>query len=353
MKIYKNIFEDMISLENLLTSWYNFRQGKTKKPDVQEFGVHLEKHLFDLHRDLVSGRYKHGRYYGFYIQDPKLRHIHKAEVRDRIVHQSIYTALTKIYEPTFVHDSYSCRRDKGTHKAVKALESMTRKVSKNYTTPCYALKCDIRKFFDSIDHEILLNIIARRIKDKKALALFKEVIESFFGYKEYGKDGVGIPIGNITSQIFANIYLNELDQFAKQTLKEKYYMRYADDFIFLSPDKDHLKKLIPQLKVFLSENLKMKMHPKKVILCNFYQGVDFLGYVLFPRHKVLRTKTKQRMLRKMNHSFTSFMKEDTNFEKMNQVFQSYFGIMRHGNCHKLDENVRNKFWVYMNSKDRP
>ena len=346
MKIYQNIFEEIVSIENILASWHNFKQGKTKRKDVCEFGLHLEKNLFDLCRDLVSGAYKHSEYYAFYIQDPKLRHIHKAQVRDRIVHQSIYSMLTKIYEPTFIHDSYSCRINKGTHKAILSLGKMTRKVSKNYTSPCYVLKCDIRKFFDSVDHEILLKIIARRIKDERAINLFEEVIKSFAGYKNYVRNGAGIPIGNLTSQIFANIYLNELDQFAKQTLREKYYIRYADDFVFLSPDKNHLKNLIPQLEGFLKQTLKMELHPHKVVLQNFYQGIDFLGYVMFPKHKVLRTNTKQRMLKKMDVNFVDFMKEKIDFSQMNQVFQSYFGIMGHGNCRKLDNKIKNEYWVY-------
>jgi retron-type reverse transcriptase len=320
MKIYQNIFEQIISIESLLTAWNNFKAGKRKKPDVAEFELHLEKNLFSLHRELVSVQYKHGSYKGFYIQDPKLRHIHKAQVKDRVVHQAVYSMLTRIYDSTFIHDSYSCRVNKGTHKAIARFEFMARKVSRNHTSPCYTLKCDIRKFFDSVDHEILLKIIARRIKDEKALALFKEVIESF--QKQEGGDltGVGIPIGNLTSQIFGNIYMNELDQFVKHELKEKYYIRYADDFVFLSADKTHLKDLIPQLDTFLAKILKMEMHPNKVMLQNTYQGVDFLGYVIFPKHKVLRNTTKRRMLKKMDHSFSSFLKKNRNLKKQIKCF---------------------------------
>lgn len=350
MKIYRNIFEKMVSVENLLFSWNQFKRGKMKKKDVQEFSRHLEKHIFALHRELMSGDYKHGKYRGFYIQDPKLRHIHKAEVQDRIVHQVVYTTLTEIFEPTFIHHSYSCRIEKGTHKAVKALEVMTRKITKNYRVPCYVLKCDIKKFFDSVDHWILLEIIGRRIKDKRACALFREIATSFNGYKKYIREGVGIPIGNLTSQIFANIYLNELDQYVKQSLKEKFYIRYADDFLILSPDKEHLRKLTPRLEVFLKEKLRMKLHSEKVFLRNFYQGVDFLGYILFPHHKILRTTTKRRMLRKMDKKFTDFMNGEIEFEQMNQTFQSYFGLMEHGNCHKLREKINRGYWVYSASR---
>jgi len=346
MKIYKNIFEKIVSLENLFASWHKFKQGKIKKKDVQEFSVYLEKYIFELHRDLILGQYKHGKYHAFYIQDPKLRHIHKAQVRDRIIHQAVYSILTKIYEPTFIYDSYSCRTGKGTHKAVSALENMTRKITRNYTAPCYILKCDIKKFFDSIDHEILISIISQRIKDERFISLLKEIIGSFVDYQDYVREGTSIPIGNLTSQIFANIYLNELDQFVKQELKEKFYVRYADDFVILFPDKKHLQDIIPKLELFLAEKLKMQLHPDKVILRNFYQGVDFLGYVLFPQHKILRTKTKHRMLKKLNHRFIDFIRENIGFEEINQVFQSYFGIMSHGNCKKLRSNIQKKYQVY-------
>ena len=351
MSVYQNIFEAIVSVESLLAAWHDFKRGKRKKPDVAEFELHLEKNIFALHRDLVAGTYKHGAYHGFYIQDPKLRHIHKAEVRDRIIHQSVYTALTKIYDPTFIHHSYSCRLRKGTHKAVEAFEVMSRKISKNFHAPCYVLKCDIKKFFDSIDHAILLDILKRKISDPKAFALFAEIIGSFQGYKEELREHCGIPIGNLTSQIFANIYMNELDQFVKHQLREKYYIRYADDFVILSSDKSHLQSLIPQLEDFLAKKLRMRLHPNKIHLRNFYQGVDFLGAVVFPKHKVLRTKTRQRMLKKLDASFADFFHEKAPYEKMNQVFQSYFRIMGHGNCHKLETNIRKNFWIYSLSQD--
>mgnify|MGYP006252163353 CR=1 FL=1 len=178
------------------------------------------------------------------------------------------------------------------------------------------------------------------------MTLFQEIIRSFNGCKPELDDGVGIPIGNLTSQIFANIYLNELDQFVKQNLRFKHYIRYADDFVFLSPDKAQLENLILVIKDFLDQELHMRLHPDKIILKNLYQGVDFLGYVVFPKHKILRTKTRQRMLKKMDRSLSDFLSERQKFEKTDQVFQSYFGIMGHGNCHKLDKKVREKFWVY-------
>lgn len=179
MKTYNNIFEETISTERLFEAWREFRRGKTERKDVQEFGRYLERNIFRLQRELAGKRYKHSSYVSFFIQDPKVRHIRKACVRDRLVHQTIYTVLTRIFEPRFIHDLYSSRLGKGTHAGVNALTVMTRKVSKNDPRPCWALKCDVRKFYDSVDHEILLGLLGTVIKDPDAMWLLKEVIESF------------------------------------------------------------------------------------------------------------------------------------------------------------------------------
>lgn len=179
MKIYKNIFEKIISLENLFLSWDKFRSDKRKKRDVCEFEWNLERNIFQLHQDLLNKKYKHGGYIPFFIQDPKQRHIHKATVRDRILHHAVFNTLNQIFEPTFINTSFSCRVGKGTHKGVEALTKTLRRVSKNYIKPCFALKCDIKKFFDTVDHQALLSILRRRIKDTNAILLLEEIIGSY------------------------------------------------------------------------------------------------------------------------------------------------------------------------------
>ena len=260
-----NIFENIISLESLFLAWNKFKVGKGKRKDVQLFARFLEENICQLHRDLISGTYKHGDYYSFTVYDPKRRHIHTANIRDRIVHQSIYSELTKIFEPKFIFHSYSCRIGKGTHKGVLALAKMTRKISRNYTKPCFALKCDIKKCFDNVDHRILLSIISKRIKDNRAIRLINCVISSYcINYPEL--DNVkGIPLGNITSQIFINIYMNELDQYIKHKQQIKYYLRFSDDFVFLADNKEYLVNLIPVVQAFLNNSLKLNLHPQKII----------------------------------------------------------------------------------------
>jgi len=171
MKIYKNVFENIISSENLFSAWDRFKSDKQKKRDVQRFEWQLEENIFKLHRDLKYHRYKHGAYSSFYIQDPKQRHIHKATVRDRVLHHAVFTVLNPIFEPTFISDSFSCRINKGTHKGIGILDKIIRQVSSNSFKPCSVLKCDVKKFFETVDHKILLNIIGKRIKDDDAMWL--------------------------------------------------------------------------------------------------------------------------------------------------------------------------------------
>ena len=174
-----NLFEQIISLENLFASWKEFRKGKRKKFDIQIFERNLEDELFKLCTDLKSKTYHHSNYTSFHITDPKLRHIHKAIVRDRIVHHAVYRILYPIFDQAFIYDSYSCRFNKGTHKAIQRLVQFSRKISKNYTRPCWALKLDIKKFFDSVDQEILLKLIKRKISDPNTLGLIENIIQSY------------------------------------------------------------------------------------------------------------------------------------------------------------------------------
>ncbi|KKT57173.1 MAG: Retron-type reverse transcriptase [Candidatus Giovannonibacteria bacterium GW2011_GWC2_44_9] len=324
MEICENIFNKITLLENLFSVWDKFKKGKQNKPDIQAFEFNLEENIFKLHYELLAGAYRHAPYHGFYVRDPKVRHIHKAAVRDRVLHHAVFRVLSPIFEPTFIANSFSCRIGKGTHKGVAAMENATRKASRNYSGPCFALKCDIRKFFYSVDHQILKKILVRRIKDVQALWLCAEIIDSFESKNPRERESkCGLPIGNLTSQLFANIYLNEFDQFIKHKLKIKYYFRYTDDFIILSRRENYLKLLLPIIKSFLKERLKLQLHPNKVFIRKLSQGIDFLGYVVLPYHRVLRTTTKRRMFKKINA----------------KNLQSYLGILKHCMGYKLRVKV--------------
>lgn len=239
-----------------------------------------------------------------------------------------------IFDPTFIFDSYSCRLEKGTHRAINRLQEFLRKVNKNNTKTCFVLKCDIKKFFDSIDQGILISLIKNKIKDENAIWLLEKIIKSFSALP-----GKGLPLGNVTSQLFANIYLNELDFFVKHILKIKYYIRYCDDFIFLE-EQDALEKIIKSINNFLAQKLKLFLHPQKIIVKKYHQGIDFLGYVSFPHCRILRTKTKNRMIRKIKRKIKDLRSGKITEESFSQTMQSYFGVLKHCDSYDLKKIIK-------------
>ncbi len=296
-----------------------------------KFERNLMDNIVELHDSLVNKMYRHGGYESFYITDPKKRHIHKASVRDRLLHHAIYRILYPFFDPTYIPDSYSCRDDKGTHRAINRFNYFARQVSENNSRTCWVLKCDIKKFFASINQEILISILQEYIPDNNIIWLLKNVVDSFHTDTQVG---VGLPLGNLTSQLFSNIYMNRFDQWVKHVLKAKQYIRYADDFVFISEDEDYLKSIIPQIQEFLQTNLRLSLHPDKLFLKTVASGVDFLGWVNFSDHKVLRTKTKQRMFKKIQKSISE------------ESLQSYFGLIRHGNTNKLHKEAVVHHWLW-------
>ncbi len=317
-------YEDIISIQNLLGAWREFLKGKRRKDDVQEFQYRLFDEIIFLHCQLEEKMYKHGSYQAFNISDPKPRSIHKANVRDRLLHHAVYRQLYPFFDRTFIADSYSCRVGKGTHKAVNRFRSFGYKVSKNNTRTVWVLKCDIRKFFASVDQYILMNIVRRYIPNEDIVWLIDKIVGSF----NSGKPGKGLPLGNLTSQLLVNVYMNEFDQFVKHRLKARYYIRYADDFVILSQDKKWLETLIPNISLFLKSRLDLTLHPNKVFIRTLFSGVDFLGWITFVNHRVLRTATKRRMLRNIEQKRGDM-----------RILQSYLGLLQHGNTNKLKRRI--------------
>jgi retron-type reverse transcriptase len=320
----------MISQTELLKAYQKFVKGKNKKIDVQQFMLNFEEELVILWRDVNSGSYRHGKYEHFRVFDPKLREIDKASVRDRIVHQLVYDYLVKIFDRTFYFYSFAARKGKGTHQAIKVFRKMFLHANRNFRNPVFVLKCDIEKFFASIDRKILFLLIARKIKNEQYIFLIKQIVESFYR---------GIPLGNLTSQIFANIYLNELDRFVKHHLKIKRYIRYMDDFVILGKDRNELLGITEKINHFLKIELKVNLHPRKIIIRKLVQGVDFLGYVVFPYHSILRTKTRKRLLRRIEARQKDCQLGKVSFTKFAQTINSYFGILKHCSSFKLRRKI--------------
>lgn len=312
-------YEDIISVENLLAAWREFVNGKRKKRDVQEFQHRLMDNILELHEELQSLSYKHGPYDAFKVNDPKPRDIHKATVRDRLLHHAIYRQLYPYFNRMFIADSYSCRTGKGTHRAMDRFQKFAYAISRNDTRTCWVLKCDIRKFFASIDHRILMNMISVQIQDTRIVNLIGKIVGSFGSTAE----GKGLPLGNLTSQLLVNIYMNRFDQYVKHELRVRHYIRYADDFVFFSPDRASLEQILPKVRHALWSLLKLELHPYKVHIQTLASGVDFLGWVHFPHHRTLRGATKRRMLRNLEEGHDPVK------------IRSYRGLLSHGNTHKL------------------
>lgn len=328
MEKFSKRYEEIVTIPKLLSAWQGFQQGKKKRNDVLIFQNRLADNLLDLYRDLKGRNYQHGPYQAFNISDPKPRNIHKATVRDRLLHHLLYQGAYVYFDRRFIADSYSGRLNKGMHRANLRLAAFVRRLSRNDRRTVWALKGDVKKFFASIDHKILKNILKKHLADPDLLWLFDQVIDSF---QTAGRDEVGLPLGNLTSQLLVNVYLNEFDQFIKHRLKIKYYLRYADDFVILSSDRDELATLRPRLEQFLRAKLRLELHPSKVFIKAIAGGVDFLGWVQFYDHRVLRTKTKRRMIKKITE------------KQAPETLASYFGMLKHGNAHRLEEDITNYY----------
>ena len=310
-----DLFSQVADFENLHAAYRGARSCKRYRFSILKFGYRLEENLLSLRWELIHKTYQHGRYREFVVTDSKKRLIKAAPFRDRVVHHAIVNVIEPILDKGFIYDSYACRKGKGTHAAVIRLEHFIKSLRScppataldssrsasggherererervNGAPRFYCLKCDVSKYFDNVDHQTLLGFLRKKIKDENILWLLTEIIES---------DPQGIPIGNLTSQLFANVYLNELDHFVKRELKERYYLRYMDDFLILGSDKRHLSEVKETVRTFLRDRLKLELHPKKAEIAPIDKGVDFLGYVLRDGKRFLRKSTVKRFMKK-------------------------------------------------------
>ena len=323
----------------MLAAWKEFRKGKRSKEDIAKFEMNLEDNLFDLHHKLASGKWNPDPYEAFFVHDPKLRRIHKATVRDRVLYQAVYRALYQIFDSGFIFHSYSSREYKGTHRGVLALERYIRKTSGNHRRQTYALKCDIRKFFDFIDHEILFGLIKKKVIDADLLLLIWKIIDSFSTMSDKG-----LPLGNVTSQLFANIYLNELDQYVKRELKAVCYVRYCDDFVIVADSKEYLEECVEKIEGFREGVLILDLHPRKISIRKVNQGVDFLGYVILPHRRVLRTHTKRRMLKKIEILKSRVENGTIEEDFLERSVQSYLGVLSHCKGEKIEAQIERIFY---------
>ena len=344
MKTYKKLYADLCSLENLELAFRKARKRKSKKPYVIEFEKNLQQELKDLKYELESLTYKPRPLKRFIVRDPKTRTIHSSAFRDRVVYHALVNILEPIFEKTFIHDSYASRINKGTHNAITRFDKFKREVSNNgmlvkdafddNLIKGYVLKADIKRYFETVDHEILLKIVKRKIRDEKVIWLINQILVNF----DSEVNGKGMPLGNLTSQFFANVYLNELDYFVKHKLKAKYYLRYVDDFVILHSNKEILQEFEEKICNYL-KNLKLELHPYKSKITKLRDGVTLLGYRIFYHYKLLRKSN----LRKFNNNFKKKLDLCENGVITNEEFESsiqgWFGYAMWANTYKLRKNL--------------
>ena len=341
MKRYNDLYDKVCSLENLQKAFRKARKGKSQKQYVKDFENILEQNILQLQKELQTQTYKPMPFSIFVVRDPKTRLISAPDFRDRIVHHAICSIIEPIFEKTFIYDSYANRKGKGTHKALKRFDVFKRRVTRNGAVVKnpksnnmvvgYALKCDIKHYFPSVDHETLLKILGKKIRDKQLMWLLKEIITS------YGKQK-GMSIGSLTSQYFANIYLNELDNFVKHILKAKYYIRYLDDFVVLDSSKQRLEDYKNQINSFL-KTIKLELHEGKSKIIPLHNGVSMLGFRIFYYHKLLKKSNISMTKRKIENFKKLYKYRYITKEKIAERMGSWCAHAKWGNTYKLRKKI--------------
>lgn len=333
-----------------MLAYENAKRHKTANPKIKEFSARWAYNLAMLKHELRSKTYTPRPLKKFVLRDPKTRIISVSDFRDRVVHHALINILQPIFEPRFIYDSYASRKGKGVLSAIKRFEQFQRRITKNGTritaqgsqSICkerehsiicgYVLKADIYHYFESVDRKILLDIISRRVNDTDVLWLIKQILYN------HDNNNSGMPLGNWTSQFFANIYLNDLDQYVKHTLKARYYIRYVDDFVVLDTSKTRLQRQEAQIQIFLA-TLKLRLHPNKCRITPLHRGTTFLGFRIFSHHRLVRQRNIRKMRVKLNMLLDDYERGEVDADTIMQSLQGWDAYAKHANTHHLREHL--------------
>ena len=333
-KTIQNKFDYYLTYEKLMEAHMKSRKGKGYRKEIIEFNLKQEEYIMWLLEQLKTQKYKHGGYTTFYVTEPKLRKIEKSRYIDRIVHRWLVdNFLEPAFVPQFVNTSFACLKNKGMHKACLYVQETMKHCTKIWGE-YYILKMDVAKYFDNINKEILLKILSKKIKDKKILWLLNEVLYS-------QKREKGLEIGNYTSQMFANIYLNEIDQFIKHKLHIKYYCRYLDDSIVIVKTKQEAKNALNEITNFLKQNLQLELNKKTQIFKN-KQGVNFCGYKINEYRLKIRDKGKRKLKKKVKKLKEQIKLEKTTSKEANKYLAGHLGYIKYANT----KNLENKLFYF-------
>ena len=381
LSLFDNISKQRIELHELFEAYYACRRNKRNTINALAFEVDYEHNLVQLCEEINNGTYKIGRSIAFIVNKPVKREIFAADFRDRVVHHLVINKLNPLFEKQFIYDSYACRERKGTHFGIKRVDKFICRCSKNYTNDCYILKLDIKGFFMHINKDVLFKKISSLIhlkyqhSDKPLLLILcKQILynsptqnciiksnksnwndlptdKSLF----HSPPNCGLPIGNFTSQVFANLYMDSFDHFVKHDLGIRYYGRYVDDFVIVHTDKDYLKTIITKLSDYLLSTLGLTIHPRKIYIQHYTKGVKFLGVVIKPNRIYIANRTKGNFydaIEKQNTIARDHKPKQEEQKAFLSSMNSYLGIMKHYKSYKLRKemvfnNLSGWWWNYV------
>jgi retron-type reverse transcriptase len=349
MKTYNNLFSSFISSSNFYNAFYKARKAKPYSYNTLNFQYDLEKNIYNIINCLKNNNYNlcSKDYTTFIIYEPKKRIIKSLDFKHKVIQFALYNIIEPIFEKSFIYHSYACRKNKGTHKCIKNISELVSKKSTKYK---FCLKCDVKKYFQSIDHNILKRIISKKIKDKNILNILNILINS--DHSCFGNNK-GIPIGNLSSQLFANIYLNELDQYVKHKLKIKSYFRYMDDFIIFSDTKQKLYVYKSKIKAFLKKQLILEIPNNKCSIYPISCGINFLGYYIFKNNIRIRRKNYVNFIKRTKLLINKYDLKLISFNKLKSSVCSYLGYCKLANTFKLNikifnNNFKNELYLFKN-----
>lgn len=338
-KTYGGIFEKVVDFEELYLAWLRVIRGRRAQSDVLRFERDLEPNLIDIQNSLLWKTYRTGPYRHFKVFEPKERGIAALPLKDRVVQHALIAQLEPIWEPRFIHDSYACRPGKGAHRGADRVQGFMRSTLREQGV-LHVLKADVSKYFPSISHDVLKRLLRRRVRCPDALWLIDGIIDSA---AEPGDPFPrGIPIGSLASQLFANIYLHELDEFVKYELREKRYLRYMDDFAIIHHDKEHLHRLRREVEDFLHARLALRLNGKTQVFpvaTRRGRPLDFLGYRIWPTHRKIRKDSAARMRKKMKRMSRQYQAGNISLDQVDRVVMSWLGHARHAQSYKLRSRI--------------
>lgn len=331
MKTYNNLYNQIYSFENIYSAYLKARKNKRYHHEVLSFTIDLEENLINIQEELINKTYRTGEYKHFLVYEPKERLISALPFKDRVVQHAICNIIEPIFEKSFIYDSHACRKGFGVLSGVLRTTKFLRAVSYN-SDKVYCLKGDISKYFPSIDHTVLKKLIRKRIRCKDTLNLIYEIIDK-------AGNNCGMPIGNLTSQLFANVYLNQLDHFVKNILRVKYYIRYMDDFVILSNDKKYLNQILVMIQIFLQKELKLILNGKTQVFLVKQRSVDFLGYRIWSTHRLLRKCNVKRAKRRFKKFQKLYKERILNIKDIEPSIMSWLGHVKWADSYRLRKKI--------------